>query len=168
MTTSLIFLLSDEPLTNLEFDVPKEIRDQVRGGIKLISYEFFLKQQVTTDVSNRARTSGRPVLSDISCEKLLDQSSTLLTDRCLRAKTLGETCRLQVFNFRGDELINKMEYKLSKVIVSSYQVSSKNNEVPTELFKLNFTDIMQSYFEQNDKEPNQTSSGWSISTNRPV
>ena len=57
--------------------------------IELVSIGHGMKQQVTTDVSNSARTSGRPVITDIACVGYLDRSSVRLNDLCLRAKPLG-------------------------------------------------------------------------------
>ncbi|MCE7991011.1 MAG: Hcp1 family type VI secretion system effector [Roseivirga sp.] len=166
--SSSIFLISDQPLIHRQFDLPPEIQDQVKGGIPLSSYEFGMKQQVTTDVSNSARTSGRPVISDIACEKEIDETTTLLTDHCLRAIPLGEICRLLIINLEGDQVMSTMEYELKNLIIASYQISSIEGQTPRELLHLNFTDFRQTYSDFSGSETKTSSSGWSVSRNRPV
>ena len=45
--------------------------EDLTGCIELVSMHFGMKQQMTTDVSNAARTSGRPSLNDITATKYL-------------------------------------------------------------------------------------------------
>lgn len=53
--------------------------------IELVSLHQGMKQQVTTDVSNQARTSGRPVITEFTLVKYVDKTSVKLYDYCLRA-----------------------------------------------------------------------------------
>ena len=57
--------------------------------IELVSLHQGMKQQVTTDVSNSARNSGRPMITDFTCVKYVDQTSVKLYELCLRAQPLG-------------------------------------------------------------------------------
>src|SRR5688500_507868 len=57
--------------------------------IELVSMSQGMKQQVTTDVSVQSRTSGRPLVSDITCVKYLDATSVRLYQYCLQARSLG-------------------------------------------------------------------------------
>ena len=58
--------------------------------IELVSVHQGMKQQTTTDVSNSARTSGRPVITEFTCVKYVDKTSVKLYDYCLRAETIGK------------------------------------------------------------------------------
>jgi type VI secretion system secreted protein Hcp len=40
-------------------------RDSIAGCIKMVSMHFGVKQQITTDVSNSARTSGRVLGTEV-------------------------------------------------------------------------------------------------------
>ena len=62
--------------------------EDLTGCIELVSMHFGMKQQMTTDVSNAARTSGRPSLNDITATKYLDKTSPLLYKHCLSAAPL--------------------------------------------------------------------------------
>ena len=55
--------------------VSDEGEEEIDGCIELVSCNFGMSQQMTTDVSNTSRTSGRPNLMDITVVKYLDRSS---------------------------------------------------------------------------------------------
>ncbi|HEX2604920.1 MAG TPA: type VI secretion system tube protein Hcp, partial [Oxalicibacterium sp.] len=58
--------------------------------IELVSIHQGMKQQITTDVSNSARTSGRPIITEFTCVKYADKSSVRVYDYCLRAQPIGK------------------------------------------------------------------------------
>ena len=64
--------------------------EDLTGCIELVSMHFGMKQQMTTDVSNAARTSGRPTLNDITATKYLDKTSPLLYKHCLAAAPIDD------------------------------------------------------------------------------
>ncbi|ALU89494.1 type VI secretion system tube protein Hcp [Herbaspirillum rubrisubalbicans] len=140
---------------------------------EMTSVHFGMKQQMTTDVSNNARTSGRPVITDITCVKYIDNASTLLYDRCLRAYPLGTSAKCtSIFLLRnsGDQLACLMKIDLYNAMVSEIQTQTHPNDMPTEQFKINFTDIMWTYYPQ----ANDTSvggmlmKGWSVRQNQAL
>src|ERR1700761_7140292 len=53
--------------------------------IELVSVHQGMKQQTTTDVSNSARTSGRPIITEFTCVKYVDKTSVKFYEFCLRA-----------------------------------------------------------------------------------
>ena len=56
---------------------------------QLLSVHQGMKQQITTDVSNSARTSGRPIVTEFTCVKYVDKTSVKLYEYCLRAEPHG-------------------------------------------------------------------------------
>lgn len=143
--------------------------------LELTSMHFGMKQQMTTDVSNNARTSGRPVLTDITCVKYIDNASTLLYDRCLRAKPIGGSAACtSIFLLRnsGENLAGIMKIDLYNAMVSEIQTQTHPNDMPTEQFQLNFTDVMWTYYPQaNDtSQPGAGSliKGWSVRQNQAL
>ena len=133
--------------------------------IELISVHQGIKQQVTTDVSNSARTSGRPVISEFACSKYVDQTSVKLYDCCLRVAPLGmgmdHPSYIHILRTSGDKATRLITFALRDAIVSEIQLQSNPNDMPTEQFKLNFTEILWTY----DGQP---TSGWSLARNRPI
>lgn len=118
--------------------------------IELVSCNYGFSQQMTTDVSNQARTSGRPNITDITIVKYLDVVSPILYRHCLSATPLDSDpdspteiylCRNS--NQEGDENVIGaiMTITLNNCMISSVQAQSHPNDIATEQFTLNFTDI---------------------------
>ncbi len=128
-------------------------KDELTGCIELVSMHFGMKQQITTDVSNTARTSGRPNLNDITLVKYFDKTSPLLYKACLTAKPIGAGESIsKIFILRnsndseGKSIIgNILTIELSNAIVSAIETQSHPNDMTTEQFTLNFTDIKWTY-----------------------
>jgi len=150
--------------------------DAIDGCIELVSMHFGMKQQMTTDVSNAARTSGRPVLHDITSVKYLDKTSPLLYKYCLSATPIDDgSTPTQIFlcrnaNMEGDNSIigNIMTVKLWNCMISSVEAQSHPNDMATEQITLNFTDIEWQTSHQ-DSQAKITGSfvySWSVARNR--
>ncbi|MFO6419198.1 type VI secretion system tube protein Hcp [Hylemonella sp. W303a] len=144
------------------------------GYIELVSVHQGMKQQMTTDVSNSARTSGRPVITEFTCVKYVDKSSVLLFDRCLRALPLGAGAAaptmLYVLRNSGTTTANIITMALRDAMISEIQFQTNPNDMPTEQFKINFTEILWTYTVQNADTTagGVMSSGWSLARNAPI
>ncbi|NJK42386.1 MAG: type VI secretion system tube protein Hcp [Aquincola sp.] len=142
--------------------------------LELVSVHQGMKQQITTDVSNKARTSGRPIITEFTCVKYVDQTSVKLYDYCLRADTLGSgpdnPTMIYIARSSGDRLGNILTFALRDAIISEIQFQSHPNDMPTEQFKISFTEILWTYTVQ-DVDMSTVGSiqkGWSIMHNRPI
>ena len=157
-----------------------EAPEELEGCIELVSCNFGMQQQMTTDVSNAARTSGRPNLHDITVVKYLDKASPRLYRACLAAEPidLGEEdeptkiflCRNS--NMDGDDnvIASIMTISLWNCMVSSVQAQSHPNDMATEQLTLNLTDISWSAAHQ-DSQANtigHSVAQWSVRRNRLV
>ncbi|MFZ0267033.1 type VI secretion system tube protein Hcp [Caulobacter sp.] len=141
--------------------------------LKLISIGQGLKQQMTTDVSNMARTSGRPIITEIACVKAIDAASVRLYDACMRVKSLGAGERQPTFIYvlrsSGDKYAVVQTIALRDALVSEIEFQSHPDDMPTERFKLNFTEILWTYVVQTaGATTGQVSAGWSLARNRPI
>jgi type VI secretion system secreted protein Hcp len=142
--------------------------------IELVSVHQGMKQQITTDVSNSARTSGRPIVSEFTCVKYVDQSSVKFYEYCLRAQPLGtgpqQPTLLYILRNSGGATANIMSFALRDAIISEIQLQSHPDDMPTEQFKLNFTEILWTYTVQSpaDEPGGKLSAGWSLARNRPI
>ena len=149
------------------------------GCIELLSYHYGMKQQMTTDVSNSARTSGRPSLTDITCVKYYDKTSTAFYQQCLIGQPIDggdPNSPTKLFLLRNapgaDEsntIANIMTIELQNAIVSSIECQSHPNDMATEQFTLNFTDIRWTYSAQHPSAQinGQKVASWSVARNRP-
>jgi|TARA_B110000967_G_C18641247_1_gene438613 type VI secretion system secreted protein Hcp len=155
--------------------VVMESGEDLTGCIELVSMNFGMQQQMTTDVSNAARTSGRPSMNDITAVKYLDKTSPLLYKHCLSAAPIDDgsepttifLCRNA--NLEGGNIIGSiMTVKLWNCMVASVQAQSHPNDMATEQITLNFTDIEWSTTHQ-DSQARVAGNfvySWSLARNR--
>jgi type VI secretion system secreted protein Hcp len=142
--------------------------------LELVSVHHGMKQQVTTDVSNSARTSGRPIITEFTCVKYVDKTSVKLYDHCLRAKTLDHGAKsptkIYIARNSGDVTGNVITMQLRDALITEIQFQSHPDDMPTEQFKLSFTEILWTYTVQNVQlgEAGNFAAGWSIARNRPI
>jgi type VI secretion system secreted protein Hcp len=157
--------------------IDNEWRDSVLDlgqCLELVSMHQGMKQQITTDVSNSARTSGRPVITEFTLVKYVDKTSVKFYEYCLRAEPLGkgkdQPTKLYIARNSGDKTANIITISLRDAIISEIQLQSHPDDMPTEQFKLNFTEILWTYTVQkaDTGTAGNLSTGWSIARNRPI
>lgn len=142
--------------------------------IELVSLHQGMRQQVTTDVGNAARTSGRPVITEFTCVKYVDQTSVKLYELCLRAEPMGrgaaQPTRLHIARHANGKTANIITIALRDALISEIQLQTHPDDMPTEQFKLHFTEILWSHsVPQADGQPGtQHATGWSLARNRPI
>lgn len=142
--------------------------------IELVSIHQGMKQQLTTDVSNSARTSGRPIITEFTCVKYVDKTSVKFYEYCLRAEPLGkgkdEPTKLYILRNSGDKTANIMTFSLRDALISEIQLQSHPDDMPTEQFKLSFTEILWQYTVQraDTSRAGVMSAGWSVARNRVI
>lgn len=150
--------------------------EDLTGCIELVSMHFGMKQQITTDVSNTARTSGRPHLNDITLVKYFDKTSPLLYKHCLTAKPIGagtQTSKIFVLRNSNDDsgnsiIGNILTIELTNAIVSALETQSHPNDMTTEQFTLNYTEIKWTYSKQSSDviTGGNVEFAWSVARNR--
>lgn len=153
----------------------KDIGDGTKQQcIELVSIHQGMKQQVTTDVSNSARTSGRPIITEFTCVKYVDKTSVKFYEYCLRAQPLGKdkkATKIYICRNSGDKVANIITIQLRDAIISEIQFQSHPDDMPTEQFKLNFTEILWEYTVQlanTDRSKGKFATGWSLARNRSI
>jgi type VI secretion system secreted protein Hcp len=157
-----------------KFDGKPEIKFTGAVHIELVSVHQGLKQQMTTDVSNSARTSGRPIITEFTCVKYVDKMSVKFFDLCLRAKPLGagkeQPTMIYIVRNSGDKAANILTMALRDAMISEIQFQSNPDDMPTEQFKLNFTEILWKYTVQraDTVSAGVVPAGWSLARNRPI
>jgi len=145
-----------------------------KNCIELVSISQGMKQQIVNDAGSPARTSGRPVITDFTCVKYVDKSSVRFNELCLLAKPLGigqaQPTRILILRNSGDRFVNIMTISLRDAIISEIQFQSHPDDMATEQFKLNFTEILWAWNLQKGDIGNaaQFHAGWSVSRNKPI
>jgi type VI secretion system secreted protein Hcp len=175
----LVFGKKKGDCTTADSQIDEQWRDntlfkEVGPCLRLVSMHQGMKQQITTDVSNSARTAGRPIITEFTCVKHTDRTSVKLYDLCLRAKPLGrgdkQPTKLHFARRASDQTVNLMTIWLRDAIVSEIQLQAEADDAPTERFKLNFTEILWFYDTQlvGTDPTGKSSAGWSLARNLPI
>lgn len=157
-----------------DYGLDDKVAEQFGQCIELVSVHQGMKQQVTTDVSNSARTSGRPIITEFTCVKYVDKTSVKFYEYCLRALPLGKgkekPTRIYILRNSGDKTANIITFALRDAIISEIQFQSHPDDMPTEQFKLNFTEILWDFTVQraDTERAGVMSSGWSLARNRVI
>jgi len=147
---------------------------QLGECLELVSMHQGIKQQMTTDVSNSARTSGRPIITEFTCVKYVDKTSVKFYDYCLRAQPLDtkpdKPTKIYIGRNSNTATANIMTFELRNAMISEIQFQTHPDDMPTEQFKLSFTEILWTYSVQaaDTSAPGNKYAGWSIARNRPI
>lgn len=160
--------------TVAKFNDKPKIEFTGKAHIELVSMRQGVKQQMTTDVSNSARTSGRPIVSEFICTKYVDKTSVKFYDLCLRAKPLGagkdKPTMIYILRNSGDRTANILTIALRDAMISEIELLTHPDDMPTEQFRLNFTEVLWKYTVQRADtiSAGVVPAGWSIARNRPI
>lgn len=135
--------------------------------IELLSYEHSVHAQVTGDVSNTNRTSGKPMHRDFQFIKYVDQSTPLLNQKCCEGAVIPSAVVTVGRNDKGT-LLEFMVYTLKDVVVSSVTVESDSGDKPVETVTLNYSRIQWDYTVQAETGGKLgTKPGmWNVATNK--
>jgi type VI secretion system secreted protein Hcp len=135
--------------------------------IELLSYSHSVVMQVTSDVSNTERTSGKPNHQDFTVTKYLDAASPPLNQYCCEGKSLGQVVITCGRNDSG-KIYPLIVYTLDDAVVSSISVGGGGGDKPTETVTLNYTKIQWEYKSQKPTvgEKGTVGATWDLKTNK--
>ncbi|HEX7241691.1 MAG TPA: type VI secretion system tube protein TssD [Longimicrobiaceae bacterium] len=151
-------------------DVPGTSQiDGYAEQIEVMSYSHGVSMQVTGDVSNTERTSGRPMHQDFHVTKYLDKASPVLNQKCCEGKNLGEVL-LTIGRNDAGTLIPLIVYTLGNVVVSSVSVGGGGGDKPVESVSLNYSSIKWDYGAQKEEggAAGKVAGSWDVSANKTV
>ena len=140
--------------------------------IELVSLHQGMHQSFTTNKA--APSTNHPVITELTCVKYVDKLSSKLYEYCLRAEPLSKgkahPTLIYILRNNGDHIVNVMTITLRDALVSEIQVQLHTDDMPTEQFKLNFTEILWTYTEQttDSNVADKVSAGWSKERNRTI
>ncbi len=140
--------------------------------IELMSYSHNVAMQVTNDVSNSERTSGRPHVGEFTLTKFIDTSTPTLNEYCCSGKPIAEakiTLGRNAAEGSG-QVLPFIVYTLSNVVLSNVSVSGGTGGKPVETLSLNFTKIKWELTAQKDDGTKEgtAASTWDMAANKVV
>ena len=111
--------------------------------IEVMSYSHNVAMQVTNDVSNKERTSGRPHVGEFTLTKFVDGATASLNEFCCAGKDIPSAVITVGRNSGADDgkTMPFIVYTLNNVIISNVSVSGGSGGKPVETLSLNFTKI---------------------------
>jgi len=116
--------------------------------IEVLSFSHGVAAQVTGDVSNENRTSGRPTHQDFTVTKFVDKATPKLNQKCCEGANLGEVTVTVGRNDAGT-LLPFLIYKLKDCVISSDSIGGgSGGGKPVETLTLNYSRVEWKYVVQ--------------------
>jgi type VI secretion system secreted protein Hcp len=171
--TFLELKLMDSIILDLGADIKGECTlEGYTDKIELMSYSHNVSMQVTNDISNSERTSGKPFIGEFTVTKFVDVSTPTLNEYCCSGKAIA-TATVIVGRNAGEsegKIMPFITYTLSNVILSNVSVSGGSGGKPVETLSLNFTKIKWELTAQKDDGAKEGTAAttWDIAANNLV
>ncbi|MCU1725197.1 Hcp family type VI secretion system effector [Pseudomonas sp. 5P_5.1_Bac1] len=111
--------------------------------IEIMSYSHNVSMQVTNDVSNTERTSGKPHVGEFTLTKFVDTSTPNLNLYCASGKAIAQA-KITIGRNAAEgsgQILPFIVYTLDNVVFSNVSVSGGTGGKPVETISLNFTKI---------------------------
>ena len=108
--------------------------------IELLTFSHGVAMQITGDVSNTERTSGRRNHQDFTATKYMDKASPLLNQACCKGAIPG-TVKVTVGRNDRGAVLPIMLYELENAVLSSVSVGGGSGDKPVETITLNDSKI---------------------------
>jgi type VI secretion system secreted protein Hcp len=136
--------------------------DKFEKQIELLSFSHGVAMQITGDISNTERTSGKPHHQDFTVTKYLDQSSPRITQACCAGEAF-KSVELTVGRNENGTVLPLFKYTLKNVLLSSVSVGGGGGGKPVETVTMNYNHITWDFKDT----PGQGNSprGWDLAKN---
>ena len=141
--------------------------DKYAKQIELLSFSHGVAMQITGDISNTERTSGKPNHQDFTVTKYLDLASPKLNEGCCKGDNFAEVLITIARNDKG-AVLPLITYTMKNVVISSISVGGGGGDKPVETVTLNYNHITWNFTAQKPevgKEGNIPGK-WNLSTNK--
>ncbi len=155
----------------LQINGGKEIKgdstvEGFKDWIEILSFSHGVAAQLTGDVSNQNRTSGRPIHQDLSVTKYVDNATPKISEYCCKGTVFPEA-KLVIARNVKDKLEHFMDYTLKDVVIGSSSVGGGGGGKPVETLTLNYAEIAWQYYLEDDagKVKKAASGKWDLSKN---
>lgn len=137
-----------------------------KAKLELLSFSHAVAMQITGDVSNSERTSGRPNHTDMTVTKYLDSASPVLNQACCEGKTFPEV-NIIVGRNDGGKVAELLRYTLKGALISSVSVGGGGGDRPVETLTLNYNHITWKYVPQQSESgsPEVAEGTWDLTRN---
>lgn len=156
-----------------------DLGDEIKGDsllegytdkIEIMSYSHNVAMQVTNDVSNSERTSGKPHVGEFTLTKFVDSATPTLNSYCCAGKPIP-SAKIVIGRNAAEgsgQLMAFITYTLDNVVLSNVSVSGGTGGKPVETLSLNFTKIKWELTAQKDDGTKEGVAGtsWDMALNK--
>jgi type VI secretion system secreted protein Hcp len=134
--------------------------------IELLSFSHGVAMQITGDISNTERTSGKPNHQDFTVTKYLDQSSPKFNEACCKGDNFSEVKVVVARNDKG-AVLKFIEYTLKNVVISSVSIGGGGGDKPVETLTMNYNHITWDFHHQKSEgsEGGHVDTKWDLAKN---
>jgi type VI secretion system secreted protein Hcp len=141
--------------------------DTYADQIELLSFSHGVAMQITGDISNNERTSGKPNHQDFTITKYLDQASPLLNEACCKGDSFKSAEIVVGRNDKG-KVIQLIKYTLKNVVLSSISIGGGGGDKPVETVTMNYNHITWDFLHQKAEggEAGHVPGKWDLATNK--
>ncbi|HXC68373.1 MAG TPA: type VI secretion system tube protein Hcp [Pyrinomonadaceae bacterium] len=141
--------------------------DKFAEQLELLSFSHGVAMQITGDVSNTERTSGKPNHQDFTITKYLDKASPLLNEACCKGDNF-KTVEITVGRNDKGAVITLIKYTLKNVVLSSVSIGGGGGDKPVETVTMNYTHITWDFHAQQAEgaEKGHVPAKWDLALNK--
>ena len=141
--------------------------DGYADHMELWSYGHGISQNVSANVSNTDRTTGRPMHQDFTVTKDVDKATPSLLQGCNEGKVYKEILITVGRNDAG-KILEIFTYKLEDAVISSISVGGGGGAKPVETITFNYARIEWTYAAQKEEGAagGQAVAKWDVSVNK--
>lgn len=134
----------------------------------ILSYSHSAALPMQGDVANAERTAGRPILSEISLQKMSDRSTIDLYSHCTKGTKAAEA-KLLVGRVEEGVYMPFFTYTMANAMVSSISTSGGGG-LPSDSFSISFTSLKCEFQGQKtDAQPAGTATwNWDLAEMKSV
>jgi type VI secretion system secreted protein Hcp len=132
------------------------------GKIELLSFSHGVAMQITGDISNPERTSGKPNHQDLTVTKYLDRASPVLNQSCCEGRVFPQVAVIIGRDNHG-QVVELMRYTMKNVLISSISIGGGGGDKPVETVTLNYNQISWEFSTQ--KQEGGSEGKWNLITN---
>ena len=135
--------------------------------IEVLSFSHGVAAQITGDVSNENRTSGRPMHQDFTISKYVDKATPKLNQKCCEGANLG-LVTITVGRNDAGTILPFMVYILKDVVLSNVSIGGGTGGKPVETLSLNYSAVEWKYVVQKQEggKEGEVVGKWSVAQNK--
>jgi type VI secretion system secreted protein Hcp len=135
--------------------------------IELLSFSHGVAMQITGDISNTERTSGKPNHQDFTITKYLDQASPKLNEACCKGDNFTSVEVVVARNDKG-AVLPLIKYTLKNVVLSSVSIGGGGGDKPVETVTLNYNHITWDFTTQKSEgaKEGHVDTKWDLAKNK--